>query len=85
VVTESRFDQERRWLTDMERLGPRGVRARLRDGKPVTDQAPYAELPFVEEWLSRKDHDARHRLTLYCALLVLISVAIIMTASWFGL
>jgi hypothetical protein len=84
-VTQNRFDQERRWLTEMERLGPRVVRAWLKDGKPVTDHAPYAELQFVEKWLSRKHHESLRRLTLYCALLVVISVAIIITSSWFRL
>jgi hypothetical protein len=38
VVTESRFEQERRWLIEMEQLGPEAVRMLHRHGKPVTSQ-----------------------------------------------
>jgi hypothetical protein len=74
---ESRFDQQRRWLAEMERLGPRLVRARLRGAKPVTSQAPYPETQFVEAWLRRK----RRRGPLQFFALVMLVIAI--TAAWF--
>ena len=85
MVTESRFNNKARWLTEMERLGPRAVRARLRDGRPVTDQLPYPDVRIVEGWLNKKDRDASRRRAHYCASLVLISIVIIVAASWFGL
>jgi hypothetical protein len=90
VLMESPFDQERRWLAELERLGPKIVRARQRAGKPVTDQAPYPDASFVQAWLRRKDRETRRRIALYCTLLVLIAAVTVISAwraikPWLGL
>jgi hypothetical protein len=78
VVTESRFDQERRWLAEMEQLGPEAVRMLHRQGKPVTSQPPRPETEFVEAWLGRDD---RRRVRLRLGLFLLI-VAVVLIAVW---
>jgi len=75
VVTESRFDQERRWHTEMKQLGPGAVRALHRQGKPVTSQPPHPDAHFVEGWLRRRD-PPRVRLHLGLLLLILAVVLI---------
>jgi hypothetical protein len=89
MVMESRIDQERRWLAELERLGPKIVRARQRARKPVTDQAPYPDASFVQAWLRRKDRETRRRHALYCTLLVLFATVTVISAwreikSWLG-
>ena len=78
VVTESRFDQERRWLTEMEQLGPEAVRVLHRNGKPVTSQPPHPEPDFVKAWLGRHD---RHRVPLRLGLFLLIA-AVVLIVVW---
>jgi hypothetical protein len=76
VVNESRFDQERRWLTEMEQLGPEAVRTLHRHRKPVTSQPPHPGADFVEGWLVRHD---RRRVWLRLGLSLLILVVLIGT------
>jgi hypothetical protein len=78
VVTESRFDQERRWLTEMEQLGPETVRMLHRHGKPLTSQPPHPEADFVEGWLRRH---GRPHVRLRLGLFLLIA-AIVLVAVW---
>ena len=78
---ESRFDQERRWLTEMERLGPEAVRTLLRDRKPITAQEPYPEDHFVEAWLRRK----ARRVHLQVVALILLILIITAIAAWFAI
>jgi hypothetical protein len=77
-MTESRFDQERRWLTEMEQLGPEAVRMLHRHRKPVTRQPPHPEADFVEAWLGRHD---RRRVRLRLALFLLIA-PVVLIAVW---
>jgi hypothetical protein len=77
-VTESRFDQERRWLTEMEQLGPEAVRMLQRHGKPVTRQPPHPEPDFVKAWLGRHD---RRRLRVRLGLFLVIA-AVVLIAVW---
>jgi hypothetical protein len=74
VVKESRFDQERRWLTEIEQLGPGAVRALYRHGKPVTSQPPHPDADFVDGWLRRHD---RRRVRLHLGLFLLILAVVL--------
>ena len=78
MTGESRFDLERRWLTEMEQLGPDEVRALHRLGKPVTRQAPYPDADFIESWLRRH---GRRRVRLRLGLLLLL-LAVVLIAAW---
>ncbi len=74
MVTESRFDQERRWHTEMAQLGLSAVRALHRQGKPVTSQPPHPDADFVESWLGRQD---RRRVRRHLVVFLLIAAALL--------
>jgi hypothetical protein len=81
-MMESRFDQERRWHTEMQQLGPDTVRALHRQGKPVTSQPPYPDADFVEDWLRRHGrHRLRFHLGLFLAILAVVSLAVLLVMT----
>ena len=79
MVMESRFDQERRWLAELDQLGPTAVRALLRNRKPVMSQPPSPEVAFIEAWLRR--HDRRVRLRRLRLLLPILAVLAVVLAA----
>jgi hypothetical protein len=78
MAAESRFDRERRWITEMEQLGPDDVRALHRLGKPLTSQPPHPDADFVEGWLRR---NSRRRVRLHLGLFLLL-LAVVLIAAW---
>jgi hypothetical protein len=84
VVKESRFDQERRWLTEMEQLGPDAVRAMHGHGKPVTSKPPHPDADFVEGWLRRHGRRRVHlHLGLFLLILVVVLIAVLLAITLF--
>jgi hypothetical protein len=79
---ESRVEQERRWLGEMERLGPDVVRARLRDQKPLTVEPPCPDATFVEVWLNKKERCIRVRLIAIMILGIAIIALWLASKAW---